>query len=169
MITPHTYRFFLLVLIVIIQSCTVRYSLTGGQFSGASTFSVETFRSQTALASPIYAQRLTESFKDLLLSQSPLKIAESNGDLQYKGFITDYKVTPVAVTGNETASLNRLTISIKVKYTNTLEPELSFDKSFSKFADFDASKDLLTVEQELWTSINDQLTQEIYNASVGNW
>jgi hypothetical protein len=159
----------MLFLMTFVQSCTVRYSLTGGQFSGASTFSVETFRSQTALASPIYAQRLTESFKDLLLSQSPLKISENDGDLQYKGFITEYKVTPVAVTGNETASLNRLTISIKVKYVNTLEPELSFDKSFSKFADFDASQDLLTVEQELWATINDQLTQEIYNASVGNW
>lgn len=169
MIIQRTYQFVFIALLLLMQSCTVRYSLTGGQFSGASTFSVETFRSQTALASPIYAQRLTESFKDLLLSQSPLKISESDGDLQYKGFITEYKVTPVAVTGNETASLNRLTISIKVKYTNTLEPELSFDKSFSKFADFDAAQDLLTVEQELWTTINDQLIQEIYNASVGNW
>ncbi len=153
----------------LLASCTVRYSLSGGQFSGASTFSVDLFKSQTALASPIYAQRLTESLKDLLLSQSPLKIAESNGDLRYEGFITEYRVAPVAIQGNETASLNRLSITIKVKYTNTLEPDLSFDKTFSKFADFDAASDLLTVEERLWTEINDQLLQEIYNASVGNW
>jgi hypothetical protein len=152
-----------------LASCTVRYSLSGGQFSGASTFSVDLFKSQTALASPIYAQRLTESLKDLLLSQSPLKIAENNGDLRYEGFITEYRVAPVAIQGNETASLNRLSITIKVKYTNTLEPDLSFDKTFSKFADFEAAVDLLTVEEGLWTEINDQLLQEIYNASVGNW
>lgn len=158
-----------LFLVVLLASCTVRYSLSGGQFSGASTFSVDLFKSQTALASPIYAQRLTESLKDLLLSQSPLKIAENNGDLRYEGFITEYRVAPVAIQGNETASLNRLSITIKVKYTNTLEPDLSFDKTFSKFADFEAAVDLLTVEEGLWTEINDQLLQEIYNASVGNW
>ena len=143
--------------------------MSGGQFSGASTFSVDLFKSQTALASPIYAQRLTESLKDLLLSQSPLKITENNGDLRYEGYITEYRIAPVAIQGNETASLNRLNITIKVKYTNTLEPDLSFDKTFSKFADFDAALDLLSVEEKLWTDINDQLLQEIYNASVGNW
>jgi hypothetical protein len=143
--------------------------LSGGQFSGASTFSVDLFKSQTALASPIYAQRLTESLKDLLLSQSPLKIAENNGDLRYEGYITEYRIAPVAIQGNETASLNRLNITIKVKYTNTLEPDLSFDKTFSKFADFEAAVDLLSIEERLWTEINDQLLQEIYNASVGNW
>jgi hypothetical protein len=158
-----------LLAVLLFASCSVNYSLTGGQFSGAKTFSVELFRSQTALASPIYAQRLTESLKDLLLSQSPLKIAESDGELKYQGFITDYKVTPVAIQGNETASLNRLTITVKVKYTNSLEPSLSFDKSFSKFADFDASLDLLSQEDQLWSTINEQLLQEIYNSSVGNW
>lgn len=152
-----------------LSQCQVTYSTSGGQFSGASNFSVENFKSQTALASPIYAQRLSESLKDLLLQQSPLKIIERAGDLRYEGFVTDYRIAPVAVQGNETASLNRLTITVKVKYTNTLEPSLSFDRSFSKFADFDAGLDLLSVEETLWTNINDQLLQEIYNASVGNW
>ena len=155
--------------LMVVSSCEVRYSMTGGQFSGAKTFSVETFKSQTALASPIYAQQLTESYKSLLLSQSPLKLAEEDGELQYQGFITEYRVTPVAIQGNETASLNRLTITVKLKYTNTLEPDLSFDKTFSKFADFEASLDLQSQEAGLWEIINDQLMQEFYNASVGNW
>ena len=154
---------------MMLSSCEVRYSMTGGQFSGAKTFSVDLFKSQTALASPIYAQQLTEAYKSLLLSQSPLKLAENDGELQYEGFITEYRVTPVAIQGNETASLNRLTITVKLKYINTLEPELSFDKSFSKFADFDATSDLLAVQASLWETINDQLMQEFYNASVGNW
>jgi Lipopolysaccharide-assembly len=159
----------MMAVLVMVSSCEVRYSMTGGQFSGAKTFSVDLFKTQTALASPIYAQQLTESFKSLLLSQSPLKLAENDGELQYQGFITEYRVTPVAIQGNETASLNRLTISVKLKYTNTLEPELSFDKTFSKFADFDATSDLSAVQSSLWETINDQLMQEFYNSSVGNW
>ncbi|MFM9985440.1 MAG: LptE family protein [Flavobacteriales bacterium] len=146
-------------------------SFTGGQYSGARTFSVDYFRPQAALSTPIYAQRLTESMKDLLVAQSPLKLVETDGELQYAGAITEYKVTPVAVEGgaSETASLNRLTISVKINYVNTIETDLSFERSFSKFADFDAGSDLFSVEENLWKEINEQLTIEIFNASVGNW
>lgn len=151
------------------QSCGI-YSFSGGQFSGAKTFSVAFFKPQNPLASQVYAQNFTESLKDLLLAQSPLKLAEANGDLRYEGAIVDYRVAPVAVqSASETATQNRLTIGIKVKYTNTLEPDLSFDRTFSKFADFDATRDLFAVQEDLWREINDQLLQEIYNASVGNW
>lgn len=149
--------------------CNVRYSFTGGQFSGAKTFSVDFFRPQTALASQTYAQQLTESFKDFLLAQSPLTLVTKDGELRYQGFITDYRVAPIAIQGNETAGKSRLSITVKVKYTNTLETDLNFEKSFTKFADFEASENLFTIEQDLWSKINEQLSQEIYNASVGNW
>ncbi len=154
----------------IASGCGV-YSFTGGQYSGAKTFSVDYFKPQTALATPLYAQRFTESFKDLLLAQSPLRLTERNGELTYSGTIVDYRTAPIAVQSGaaETASLNRLTITVKVKYENSLEPELSFEKTFSKFADYDANQDLFTIEESLWSLINEQLTQEIYNASVGNW
>jgi Lipopolysaccharide-assembly len=147
------------------------YSFTGGQYSGAKTFSVDYIKPQTALATPAYAQRLTESLKDLLLSQSPLKFVEAEGDLQYSGVITGYAITPQAIGagGNETAALNRLSITIKINYVNTIEPELNFEKSFMRFADYDSATDLTAVEEELWRTINEQLTIEIFNNSVGNW
>jgi hypothetical protein len=159
----------LLLVILLFASCEIRYSFSGGQFSGAKTFSVSYLKPQTALASPTYSQRLTENFKDVMQSQSPLSLTETNGDLQFEGGVTNYVVTPMAIQSNETASLTRLSITVKIKYTNTLEPDLNFEKSFTKFADFAATESLFSVEEDLWKQINDQLAQEIYNASVGNW
>lgn len=159
----------LLLLVTLLFACNIRYSFTGGQFSGAKTFSVGYFRPQSALASQAYAQQLTESLKELILTQSPLTLVENEGELAYEGTITDYRVSPVAITGNETAALSRLTITVKVKYTNSKETDLSFEKTLTKFADFPADQDLFSQEERLWTEINDQLTQEIYNSSVGNW
>ena len=159
----------LLLVILLFTSCEIRYSFSGGQFSGAKTFSVSYLKPQTALASPTYSQRLTEDLKDVMLSQSPLSLSESNGDLQFEGSVTNYVVAPVAIQSNETASLPRLSITVKIKYTNTLEPDLNFEKSFTKFADFAATESLFAVQEDLWKQINDQLAQEIYNASVGNW
>ena len=147
------------------------YSFTGGQFGEAKSFSVGYLKPQTGLATPLYAQRLTESLKDVMLSQSPLKWTEENGDLQFSGMVTNYSTAPVAINSgsSETAALNRLSITIQIHYENTLEPALNFDKSFTKYADFNANQDLFTIEESLWKLINEQLTQEVYNASVGNW
>lgn len=155
---------------VFVGSCGV-YSFTGGQFGEAKTFSVAYLKPQTGLATPLYAQRLTESLKDVMLSQSPLKWQEENGDLQFSGRISNYSTAPVAINAGatETAALNRLSITVEIHYENTLEPTLSFDRSFTKYADFNANQDLFTIEESLWKLINDQLTQEVYNASVGNW
>jgi hypothetical protein len=157
-------------LILTLTGCGV-YSFTGGQYSGAKTFSVDYFKPQSAMVTPLYAQRFTESLKDLLLAQSPLRLAERNGELKFSGTVIDYRTAPVAVQSGaaETASLNRLTITVKVTYENSLEPEYNFEKTFTKFADYEANQDLFTIEESLWSLINEQLTQEIYNSSVGNW
>lgn len=154
----------------IITSCKVSYSFTGADIPAeAQTFSVQYFNSEAVLATPTYAQVLTEELKDLLLAQSGLKLTTSNGDLQYSGVITNYEVTPVALQGNETAARNRLTISLKVSYVNIFDETKNFEKSFSRFADYDSSNDLSQVEEGLIETINEQLIQDIFNASLGNW
>lgn len=158
-----------LLLSILFAGCAGCYSLRGVQTSGATTYSVEYFKPQAPLATPLYARTFTEALNDLVQSQSPLNFVESNGELKFEGSIVSYGVTPVAAQAGETAALNRLTIGVKVKYTNTREPELSFERTFSRFADFNATQDLFAVEEDLWRQINDQLTQEIFNASIGNW
>ena len=71
--------------------------------------------------------------------------------------------------GQEVASQNRLTMQVQVRYVHRLDPELDFERTFSRFADFPATSDLFDVEQELVDEINEQLTQEVFNASLGNW
>lgn len=157
-----------LIIIIAVGGCGV-YTPYGAQTSGANTFSVDYFKPQTPQASPTVALRFTEDLKDVIQRQSTLRLVDSEGELQFSGAITDYRIAPVSVQGNETASRNRLTVTVQVRYTNTLEKELSFDRAFSKFADYDSSQDLLVVEDDLMSQINEQLLQEIFNASLGNW
>jgi len=155
-------------LIALSGGCGV-YTPYGAQTSGARTYSVDYFKSQTPQASPTVALNFTESLKDLIQRQSTLKLVDEDGELRYSGAIVDYRVQPISVQGDETASRNRLTVTVQVRYTNTIEKDLSFDRSFSKFADYDSSSDLLSVEEDLMSQINEQLLQEIFNASLGNW
>ncbi len=153
-----------------LNSCTVGYSFTGADIPAeAQTFSIKTFQSVTPNSAPNYELIVTESLKDLMLAQTRLDLTEKKGDLQYEGIVTDYVTSNAAISGEEFTTNNRLTITIKVKYVNTFDREKNFERTFSRFADFDASQDFNNVESELINEINRQLTQDIFDASLGAW
>ena len=110
----------LLLVVVLAASCRVNYSFTGGDPGNAKTMSVELFQARAPLATPNSAQVFTETVRDLLLAQTPLKLARENGDVQYSGSISGYDVQPVNIQANETAALNRLTITASVTYVLSL-------------------------------------------------
>ncbi len=155
---------------VIGGSCKARYSFTGADIPAeAETLSVVRFPNRAPLADPSLSQDFTEALRNIFLEQTSLELVEKKGDLQYSGQITGYNVEPVAVESNEQAAMNRLTIEVQVNYTNTLDPDKSFQQTFSRFADFQGNKDLSEVEEELVAEINDQLVQDIFDQSLSNW
>lgn len=162
-------RLILAVVIMLAAGCRVNYSFTGGDVGNARTVSVDLFEARSPLATPQSAQVFTETLRDLLLAQTPLKLAREEGDVQYSGAIVGYDVQPVSIQANETAALNRLTLTVKVTYVNTLEPKKNSESTFSRFADYESSQDLVSVEENLVEQISEQLAQDIFDRTLGNW
>lgn len=155
-------------IILLIQSCN--YSFTGASISPeVKTVSVEYFKSTAQQAPPILEQEFTEALRDIFLSQTNLKLADANGDLHFEGKIIGYSSRAVSVSADQIANAERLTISVRVKFVNIKEPKNNFDKTFTKYQDFDASRNLQDIERELITDINQQLVQSIFDAAVSNW
>ena len=99
-----------------------------------------------------------------------LEQVEMDGDLEITGEITGYDVRAQAVTANEVAAQNRLTVTVKVSFTNRKYPEDNFEnKSFSAYADYDSTNSLDAVEQTLCEEIIDKLVEDIFNATVAQW
>ncbi len=115
------------------------------------------------------AQLLTESVRDLLLAQTPLKLKQGEGDVQYSGSLIGYDVQPVSIQANETAALNRLTITVRVTYLNTLDAKKNKEFTIARFADYDSSQDLTAVEERLARDIGKQLAQDIFDRTLGDW
>lgn len=161
---------FFLVLWMAFSACKVRYSFSGASIaSDVQTYSVQYFNSTAVLAPPSLSQAFTEDLKSIFLTQTSLKLLPSGGDLHFEGVITGYDVSPVAVTGSELAAKNRLTIRVNVNFVNSKNPKQNFQQTFSRFYDFESNQTLNSVESSLIKEINAQLTQDIFNASVGNW
>lgn len=169
-ILTKTIGLLLVVLLVATQSCGV-YS-----FSGASipemmkTVSIKYFENNAPLVVPYLSQQLTKALEDRIRNQSRLTPRRSDADASFEGRITGYNVSATAVQGNTQSTTSRLTITVNVKYQNSLKPELSFEQSFSRFKDFSVvSSTFEQQEQSLITDINQQLTEGIFNRAFANW
>ncbi len=152
--------------ISVLLSCKV--SLSGGNFRESKTISVSFFPNNSSLVQPTLSQAFTEDLRSFFQTQTPLTLTQRNGDLQFEGAITDYRINPVAI-DNQTASSNRLTISVSVKFTNIKDPTKDFESTFSRFADFPSSENLGSIESDLIKQINQQLAQDIFNKAFINW
>ncbi len=151
-------------------SCTGGYSFTGADISAdTKSFTVELFPNHASLVQPTLSNVFTETLKDKFLSQTNLQLLNDNGDLYFEGEITNYSISAQAYQGNETSALTRLTIGVRVRFTNNIEPKKSFESSFSRYADFESSQNLSAVEGELIQQICNELVDDIFNKSVANW
>ena len=154
---------------VLLSACGI-YSFTGASISPeVETVSVAYFPNNAPMVQPTLSNTFTESLKDKFISQTTLDLLNDNGDLHFEGSITGYKVKPIAIQANETAAQNRLTVSIKVAFTNAFDEENNFSKSFSRFADYSSTQDLSAVETQLIERIVGELTEDIFNKAVANW
>ncbi len=156
-------------LTILLGSCGI-YSFTGASIPpGARTISVLTFPNNAPLVNPFLSQFFTDALQDKFMKQTNLRLVPSQGHLHFEGSITDYAVTSVAITGNDQAALNRLTIAVRVIFENELQPEGNFERTFSRHLDFDSQRTLTEVEDELVRGIVNTLVDDIFNQAVVNW
>ena len=150
--------------------CTGGYSFTGASIPpGAKTISIATFPNYATTVNPQLSQKLTDELQQMFASQTSLDVTNDGGDLQLSGQITGYDTRAASLSSNDEVSMNRLTITIKVKFVNTLDPKADFEQTFSRYRDFAATLDLSAVESGLVSEIVTELCEDIFNKSVVNW
>lgn len=134
------------------------------------TITVDFFENNAPIVIPTLAQTFTEDLKNRVRNQSKLTIVRDNGDGRFEGRITDYNYQNVAVTANERSNLVRLTITVSCKYTSNLDPDLSFEQSFSQSEQFSLDNGSIQAQEpRIIPIIVKRLTEDIFNKAFSNW
>lgn len=158
-----------LMLVMVFHSCSVKYSFTGASTVGLSTMSIQYFQNRAPLVQPSLSQNLTEALIDKCKAQTNLRLVDELGDVSFEGEISDYKTATLTISGDARAAVNRFTIAVKVKFINTVNPDNSFEQSFSRYEDYDSNRNLSDVEGELSQKIIEMLVEDIFNRAFVNW
>lgn len=156
---------------LVVTACSISYKFNGASidYTKIKTITIKDFPNQAPLVYPPLSQKFTEALKDIYTRQTRLQLVNNNGDLELEGEITGYDLTPMAVREDAYASQTKLTITVRVRYSNRVTPEKDFEQSFSAYREFDANQMLQQVQDGLSQEIIDELVDQIYNATVADW
>lgn len=158
---------------LMLTSCgvAIKYSLSGASIPpAAKTFSVAYFPNNATMVSPILSSTLTEALVDMFTRRTRLTQVEEGGDFAFEGEITNYTSTTASVSSDDYALLNRLTITVRVRFTNVVDEKASWqNKTFTAYEDYASTKLLTEVEGELIPKIVDKIVTDIFQASASNW
>lgn len=157
---------------LLLTSCgvAIKYSLSGASIPpDAKTFSVAYFPNNATMVSPILSSTLTDALVDIFSRRTRLQQVEEGGDFAFEGEITNYTSTTASVSSDDYALLNRLTITVKVRFTNALDDTMSFNQTFTAYEDYDSTQLLTEVEGTLIPEIVDKLVTDIFMAAASNW
>jgi len=162
--------YYILLFSTLIYACKVNYSFSGINISkDIKTYQVDYFPNNAALVVP----GLNEDFRNMLIDKinrmTNLTQVSENADLIFEGEITDYSIQPVAQTAHQTAAQNRLTIKIKIDYTNNKNDEESFNKTYSWYQDYPASASQNEMETEANEEILEKILEDIFNDTLAKW
>ena len=150
--------------VILLGGCSISYQFSGTSidYTQVRSISIKDFPNLAPLVYGPLAQRFTDELKDKFVRQTKLQILRENGTLDLEGEITGYELTPQAVRddGNKAlAALTRLTVTVRVRYTNRVNPD----------KDFENSRTIDQVQEQLCREIIDDLVNQIYNATVADW
>ncbi len=169
---PRAATIIITALLLTVSACVPKYTFNGASidYTVYRTISFGDFPIRAAMVYPPLQQLFENRMIDMIEQQTRLKVVDNNNsDLRMEGEITGYSLTPQAVGEDAYASQTRLTITVRVRYINNRNPNLSSDQTFSAYRDFSSSEMLTDVQDELCNQITKDLADLIFNATLGDW
>jgi hypothetical protein len=159
---------FLALSLAVLPGCGV-YSFTGAVIEGK-TINIHFIENSARNVAPSMSSVFTEKLRQRILSQTSLaQVNSEQTDYDLSGTITQYDISVASVTGNETSAKNRLTVTVNIQFENSKNEKANFTQSFTRFADFNASQNIQSVETQLINTISEQLADDIFNKAFVNW
>ena len=160
----------LLAAALVLGGCGI-YSFSGTSIDNdVQTITINYFEYKAPKVNPSLSNELTEALRTRFRRMTRLEQVEQDGDLEIVGEVTGYAVSAAAITANEVAARNKLTVTVKVDFINRKHPEEDFQgQNFSNYAEYDSTNSLDAVESTLCAEIIDKIIEDIFNATVAQW
>ena len=162
---------FCIVLVMMLSSCSVSYKFNGASidYTKTKTIQINDFPIRSSYVWSPMGPMFNNELKDLFSRSTRLSQVKRNGDLKIEGEITQYSQRNKSVSSEGHSAQVELTMSVNVRFTNTVNHKEDFERQFTSTKTYDSTQSLSSVQEELVTQMVKDICDQIFNATVANW
>lgn len=167
----HIKTALLTVMMLLLVSCSVSYKFNGASidYTKTKTIQIADFPIRSSYVWAPMASIFNNQLKDVFANHTRLIQVKRNGDMKIEGEITQYSQRNKAVTAEGTSAQAELSMTVNVRFTNNANHSEDFEKQFTATSKFETTQSLNSVQEELVTQMVEDITDQIFNATVANW
>lgn len=167
----HIKTALLTVMMLLLVSCSVSYKFNGASidYTKTKTIQIADFPIRSSYVWAPMASIFNNQLKDVFANHTRLIQVKRNGDMKIEGEITQYSQRNKAVTAEGTSAQAELSMTVNVRFTNNANHSEDFEKQFTATSTFETTQSLNSVQEGLVTQMVEDITDQIFNATVANW
>ena len=156
---------------LVMASCTVSYKFNGASidYSKTKTIEIADFPIRSSYVWAPMGSIFNNQLKDIFANHTRLIQVKRNGDMKIECEITQSSQRNKAVTSEGTSAQAELSMTVNVRFTNNANHNEDFEQQFTATASFETTQSFTSVQEELVTQMVEDLTDQIFNATVANW
>lgn len=154
-----------------VTACSVSYKFTGASidYNKTKTIQIADFPIRSSYVWGPMASIFNNQLKDEFASHTKLIQVKRNGDLKIEGEITQYTQQNKSVSADGYSAQTELSMTVNVRFTNNANHTEDFERQFTARSTYETTQSLNSVQEELVTQMCEEITEQIFNATVANW
>lgn len=160
-----------LLILMLLPSCSLpKYSFTGTNinYDLIKTIQIDKVANRAPYGWAPMEAMLNNKLQDVYANQTRLRLVKRGGDLHVAGEITGYDQYNKGISADGYASQVQLRMTVNIRFTNA-KTNVNWEKQFSTTSQYDATQQLTAVQERLVTEMVNDICDQIFNATVGDW
>lgn len=160
-----------LLILMLLPSCSLpKYSFTGTNinYDLIKTIQIDKVANRAPYGWAPMEALLNNKLQDVYANQTRLRLVKRGGDLHIAGEITGYDQYNKGISADGYASQVQLRMTVNIRFTNA-KTNVNWEKQFSATSQYDATQQLTAVQERLVTEMVNDICDQIFNATVGDW
>ena len=154
----------------LLTACSVSYKFTSTSinYDLIKTIQLDNVANRAPYGWAPMEAMFNNKLQDRYANQTRLKLVKRGGDMQLSGEIISYDQFNKAVSAEGFSSQVQLKITVNIRFNNP-KMNISWEKQFSATTQYNATQQLSAVQEQLVTEMIEDLTDQIFNATVADW
>ncbi|HEX2788192.1 MAG TPA: LPS assembly lipoprotein LptE [Ignavibacteria bacterium] len=137
---------------------------------GIKSINIPLFEDVSGFSQPGVKERFTETLKNLVISDNTFQLTDRTlADGLVSGTIKTITDDPLVISGNETVTKRKITITVDVNFQNIKKQRSIWNKTFSNFGEYNSDNTGFSNRDAGVIEATNKICQDILNDLTSNW